>query len=75
MGSERDLGADRVAELRRLAAYANAQGLAGGGDGLVGNFGLIRYNVRVSGREYFPVWPPFLWRTLALSARSAGFMA
>jgi hypothetical protein len=55
LGPEGDLGADRLAELRRLAAHAPDEGPARHGVGLVGAGRPGGHHLRLPGREHVPV--------------------
>jgi ABC-type transport system involved in cytochrome c biogenesis permease subunit len=64
LGPEGDLGADRLAQLRRLAAHAPDEGPARHGVGLVGAGRPGRDHLRVPGREHVPVRAAFVRRAL-----------
>ena len=61
MGSERNVGADRVAQLCGVAAYAPDDGPARSCRGLVGGGRLAGDHVCVPGREHVPVGPALIW--------------
>jgi hypothetical protein len=61
LGPEGDLGADRLAQLRRLAAPAPDQGVARQAAGLVGDHRPVRHPVRLRRGEHVPLRPAFLW--------------
>ncbi len=62
LGPEGNLGADRVAELRRLAAHPAGEGLARRAAGLVGGDRPGRHQLRLPRRQHVPVRPAFLRR-------------
>src|SRR3546814_17774806 len=64
VGPQRNLGADRVAELCRLAAHAPDEGAAGAPGGLLGAGGAAGDRVRVPGGQHVPVGAAFLRRAV-----------
>ena len=68
MGSERNLGLDRLAQLRSMAAYAAHEGLTWPCSGMVGTRRLACHDVRIFGRQYVPVWLAFLRRAIGEGA-------
>ena len=60
LGSERNLGADRVAELRRLAAHPPGQGPARPDAGMVGGGRAAGHDVCLPRRQYVSVGPALL---------------
>ena len=73
LGPQGNVGADRLAELRRLAAHAPYERSARHGVGLVGAGGSGRHHFRLSGGEYVPLGFAQLRR--AVSPAQAGSKA
>ena len=66
VGPERNMGADRLAELRRVVAHALDEGLTRPSCGLVGGNRLGRDDICFLGREYVFIRLAFLWDFVGL---------
>src|SRR5690606_31259253 len=65
VGSQGDVGPDRVDELCRLAAHASHEGPARHHGRVLGPGGPADHQLRLPGRKHVPLRPAFLRRTVS----------